>query len=417
MSILLSTYLAASHITGPAFAALQRRAIRKGKEDPTRRGERWGQAGEARPVGSLVWFHAASVGETQSILPLVQSLLAARPDLHVLITSTTRTSAQMLAADLPVRVIHQMSPYDTAAASRAFLDHWRPDIAIWIESELWPRMLAEVGKRGIPRLLLNARVSERTAKRWAQFHSTAIGILKQFDVIQVQEQTTMRAFEAVGLRGDHVTLTGSLKQDRPALTCDASILADLQSEMDGRDIWCAASTHPGEDAVILEAQRQTDRLLILVPRHIERAEKILEICKAKNLRVAQRSQSDPLQQDTQVYLADTMGELGLWYRLAPVAFIGGSLAPVGGHNPYEAAQLDAAILHGPHVGNFAQIYADLGQVGAARLVVNANDLAGALGAFDAAKLAEMTKAAQTVMQKGAGATDAARGAILARIKA
>ena len=177
-------------MTAPVFALWQRRALRIGKEDPKRTGERWGLTEKNRPKGPLVWFHAASVGETQSILPLIDALLAAHADVQVLITSTTRTSAEILQSGLPDRVIHQMAPYDTVKASRAFLNHWRPDVAIWIESELWPRMLAEVGRRGVPRLLLNARVSARTAQRWAKFGKTTRAILSQFDLIQLKEKTT-----------------------------------------------------------------------------------------------------------------------------------------------------------------------------------------------------------------------------------
>ena len=404
--------MAASHVTGPLFAGWQRRALRLGKEDPTRVDERWGKAHIARPQGPLVWFHAASVGETQSILPLVTSILDARPDLHVLMTSTTRTSAQLLAADLPDRVLHQMAPYDTVNASRAFLAHWQPDVAIWVESELWPRMLSEVGSRGIRRLLLNARVSERTAGRWVRFGKAAKALLSQFDLIHVQEETTMAALEAVGVTGAHVVLTGSLKQDRPPLSFDRSELDKLRTATKGRRVWCAASTHPGEDEVVIDAHRAVGGLLILVPRHIERAQSIAEIAEAAGLAVARRSLGEPLTAKTEIYLADTMGELGLWYRLADVAFIGGSLQPVGGHNPYEAAQLDAAILHGPHVGNFAQVYAALSQAGAAREVTDQKTLCTQLRELDAETMVAMTQAAHAVLSDHSGATDAARTAVL-----
>lgn len=368
-----------------------------------------------RPDGPLVWFHAASVGETQSIMPLIDALLAARDDVNVLITSTTRTSAEMLRAGLPDRVIHQMAPYDTVHASRAFLDHWRPDVAIWIESELWPRMLAEVGKRGIPRLLLNARVSERTAKRWARFGKTAQAILSQFELIQVQEQTTLDALAAAGLAGSNVVLTGSLKQDRPALDCEAVELANLRREIADRPVWCAASTHAGEEEIILAAHRDIGGLLILVPRHTDRAETIAGLCADAGFVVAQRSQNDPITPLTQVYIADTMGELGLWYRIAPVAFIGGSLAPVGGHNPYEAAQLDTAIIHGPHVENFAQIYTALGGAKAASLVGDASTLAQAVAVIDATTQSQMVQAAHAVLKYRSGSTQAALGAIVDRL--
>lgn len=400
-------------MTGPLFALWQRRALRLGKEDPARVDERRGQATTLRPHGPLIWFHAASVGETQSILPLIVTLLEARADLQVLITSTTRTSAQMLAADLPDRVIHQMAPYDTAHASRAFLDHWRPDVAIWVESELWPRILVEVGSRNIPRLLLNARVSERTAGRWVRFGKTAKALLSQFDLIQVQEPKTLAALEAIGVTGSHVVLTGALKQDRAPLPFEPGELDKLRQATAGRRVWCAASTHADEEAVIVDAHQDVGGLLILVPRHVERAHSIAKLAKAAGFVVARRSMSEPLTPQTDVYIADTMGELGLWYRLADVAFIGGSLQPVGGHNPYEAAQLDAAILHGPHIGNFAQIYDALTQAGGAREVTDREAICLQLRILDPAARATMTQAAQSVVSQGNGATRAARDAVLA----
>ncbi len=407
--------MASSHVTGPLFALWQRRALRIGKEDKNRTGERWGQAAQNRPDGPIVWFHAASVGETQSIMPLIDALLAARSDVTVLVTSTTRTSAELLSTGLPDRVIHQMAPYDTVGASRAFLDHWRPDVAIWIESELWPRMLAEVGQRAIPRLLLNARVSARTAQRWARFDKAAYAILSQFDLIQVQEQTTMDALTAVGVTGTGVALTGSLKQDRPPLDCDPAVLADLRKALGDRPVWCASSTHAGEEEIILAAHRDIGGLLILVPRHPDRATQIAELCEQAGFMTARRSVGDAITPETQVYLADTMGELGVWYRLAPVAFIGGSLAAVGGHNPYEAAQLDTAIIHGPHIENFAQIYASLGVAGAAHPVTDSSTLAQAVKTIDAPVQTQMVRAAHSVLQDGTGATQAALDAILQKL--
>lgn len=415
MSILHSLYLAATHVTGPVFARAQRKALVLGKEDPARTAERWGRTDVARPDGPLVWFHGASVGETQSILPLVDALLAARTDVTVLITSTTRTSAQMLADGLPPRVIHQMAPYDTPRAVTAFLDHWRPDVAIWVESELWPRMLHEAGQRGIPRLLLNARVSERTARRWGRFPATARAILGQFDAIHVQEAPTMRALEDVGVTGANVRITGALKQDRPPLECNAEDLARMRKSLGVRDVWCAASTHVGEDELVLAAHRTIGGLLILVPRHAQRAGAIIAQAQTLGFKTAQRSAGEFPDGETDVYIADTMGEMGLWFRVSPVSFVGGSLMEVGGHNPYEAAQLGSAIVHGPHVNNFADIYDRLGGAGAARLVTDADSLAAAIDGFDDHARAQMVDAATDVVLQGGGATLAALDVILAKL--
>ncbi|MGJ8623666.1 MAG: 3-deoxy-D-manno-octulosonic acid transferase [Yoonia sp.] len=394
------------------FAWWQRRALASGKEDPARVDERWGRTGAARPAGRVVWFHAASVGETQSVLPLIDALVAARPDLHVLLTSTTRSSAQMLVGALPPRTIHQMAPYDTVAATRAFLDHWRPDVAVWVESELWPRMLAEAGRRNIPRLLMNARVSERTALRWQKFSKTAYSVLSQFDLIHVQEAVTQEALTSIGVTGAHVTMTGSLKQDRPPLAADPEELSRLGAQIGSRPVWCASSTHAGEEEMVLAAHTQIGGLLILVPRHVERASEIAQLCQQHGLSVAQRSTGAPVTDGTAVYLADTMGELGLWYRLAPVSFIGGSLAAVGGHNPYEAAQLDTAILHGPHIGNFATIYARLDAQRAALAVDGVDDLVKAVKGLTPAKRQQMQQSATAVLGETSGAMDHARDAVL-----
>jgi 3-deoxy-D-manno-octulosonic-acid transferase len=404
-------YLALSHVTAPVFSRIQRKALKAGKEDPARMAERWGVADRPRPNGPVVWFHAASVGETQSILPLVAALLDARQDVTVLITSTTRTSAALLADTLPPRVIHQMAPYDTVKASRAFLQYWQPDVAIWIESELWPRMLREAGARAIPRLYLNARVSRRTARLWARFSGSARTVLSNLDMINVQEAATFDALSAIGVSGPNVVLTGSLKKDRPPLGCDAKELTRLRAAIGHRPVWCAASTHAGEEDIALAAHQSHAGLLILVPRHPDRAGAIADLCLSVGFKAVRRSSGDTIRPDTRVYIADTMGELGLWYRLASVSFIGGSLVHVGGHNPYEAAQLGSAILHGPEVTNFAGIYDELDQVGAAKTVLDAVTLGDAATLDDAAHR-DMAAAATKVLSHGTGATDAALKAIL-----
>lgn len=409
-SFLHSAYLAASHITGPVFARAQRRALAAGKENPDRSAERWGQVGVARPNGRLVWFHAASVGETQSILPLIDAVLDAHADVTVLVTSTTLTSAHMLAVALPPRAIHQMAPYDTAAATRAFLDHWAPDVAIWVESELWPRMLHEARARDIPRLFLNARISERTMRRWRNLPATAKSVLVAFDTIHVQENATAQAMRDVGVDADTIVITGSLKQDRPPLSHDPAELAALLAQVGGRSVWCASSTHDGEDGVVLDAHAKTGGLLILVPRHTERARDIASLARARGFKTALRSNGDLVVPDTDVYIADTMGELGLWYRAAPVSFVGGSLAAVGGHNPYEPALLGSAVVHGPHVGNFKSIYDQLDGAGAATQIVDAETLAQAVVRLSGDGGAQADRA-RPIVGAGQGTTQAALSAI------
>ena len=398
-------------MTGPVFARVQRKALASGKEDHTRVSERWGRTDQMRPKGPVVWFHAASVGETQSILWLITKLLDSRPNLNVLITSTSRTSAELLANQLPPRAVHQMAPYDTVQATRSFLDHWQPDVAVWIESEIWPRMLHEARARRVPCMLLSARISVRTAARWKKFASTAKSVLKNFMVIHVQESGTLKALSAVGISGPSVVLTGSLKQDSPPLDCDFAELEHLTQKLNGKPVWCAASTHPGEDEIVLAAHRSVGGLLILVPRHAERATDIAKLCTANGLVAAQRSKGQPLDITTDVYIADTMGELGLWYRMARASLICGSLTPIGGHNPYEAAQLGSVILHGPNVSNFFDIYQKLGKQNSALLVLDERELAAALNSLDDTTKGNMTAGAQAVLNAQQGATEPALAAI------
>ena len=398
-------------MTAPLFALLQSKGLKSGKEDPRRAAERWGIAGRARPDGLIVWFHAASVGETQSLLPLISVLLDLRKDVTVLITSTTRTSAAMLTDTLQPKVVHQMAPYDTVKASRAFLRHWQPNVAIWVESELWPRMLQETGARNIPKLYLNARVSGRTARRWAQFPASARVVLSSFNTINVQEKATFDALSSIGIVGSKVELTGSLKKDRPPLVCDENELTGLRAAIGDRFVWCAASTHSGEEEIMLAAHQSRAGLLILVPRHPNRATAIADLSVSADFKIARRSLNEAITSETQVYIADTMGELGLWFRLASASFIGGSLSLAGGHNPYEAAQLGSAIFHGPNVANFASIYSDLDQAGAAREVSDVNTLGNALNLSDA-KHTGMAEAAHIVLSQGTRATDTALNAIL-----
>jgi 3-deoxy-D-manno-octulosonic-acid transferase len=407
--------LAASYVTGPVFSRVQRKALASGKEDPARVSERWGLTDQVRPEGPVVWFHAASVGETQSILWLVNKLLDNREDLNVLITSTSRTSAALLANQLPARATHQMAPYDTVNATRAFLDHWQPDLAIWVESEIWPRMLHEARARTIPCMLMSARISTRTAARWKKFAATAKSVLSSFETIHVQESATLSALSAVGVSGPSVVLTGSLKQDSPPLACDFEELSRLMNALNGKSVWCAASTHPGEDEIVLAAHKSIGGLLILVPRHAERATAIADLCAAHGLVAAQRSLGTPLDDTTDVYIADTMGELGLWYRMARASLICGSLTRVGGHNPYEAAQLGSVILHGPNVSNFLDIYQRLGAHNSALLVSDEHEIAKALNGLDDVTRDRMTAGAQAVLKAQQGATEPALAAILEKV--
>lgn len=410
----LWAYLGLSAVAGPLYRLAQRRRLRQGKESADRAAERQGISAIPRTPGPLIWFHAASVGETLSILGLIERLLADRPNARVLVTSTTLTSAQLLATRLPDRAIHQFSPFDTPAAVRRFLDHWRPDLAIWIESELWPRLLQETYRRGVPMLLLNARVSDRTAARWRRWPRTARALLAPFRAILVQEAGTAALMRDLGVEAARLQVSGSLKEELPPPAADPADLDRMRRALGGRGCWLAASTHEGEEEPLLRAHDLAfgtgpeAPVLIIAPRHPERGPALAARLAEAGRAVALRSAGQLPDARTAIYIADTIGEMGLWYRLCNICFLGGSLARVGGHNPYEPILLDCAVIHGPHVFNFAGIYAKLAAAGAARSAATPEDVADHLRALqDGTAQAALTATARAVLRAQPSATDAA----------
>lgn len=386
---LLRLYSVATALFAPFAPSLVRKRLAAGKEDPKRHPERLGHATLPRPDGVLVWFHAASVGESLSLLPLIERLLSERPDLHVMVTSTTLTAAQMMGKRLPKGAFHQFVPLDVPAAVARFLDHWRPDLGVWVESELWPGLILGADARGIPLLLLNARISERSAQRWQKIPAAAQALLSRFDRVLAQDAATRTRLLAMGLAPERVSVSGSTKESAPPAPVDAALLQALQAQIGKRPIWCAASIHAGEETQIAQAQaevlkRHPDALLILAPRHAEKLPLFEAALEAEGLSFATRSKTDPITPQTQVYIADTLGEMGLWFTLAPISFVGGSFVPVGGHNPFEPLLFGAHVLHGPLVANFAAYYAEFDASGATHLVETAQDL----GAKVAARLGE-----------------------------
>lgn len=410
-SILLALYLALSRRAGPGARWLLRRRVGAGKEDPARLGERMGVASLPRPEGRVAWFHAASVGEAASLLELLRRIEEGRPDLTCLVTTVTLTSARLMAARLPERAAHQFAPLDVAPWVERFLDHWRPDLAVWTESELWPATLAATDARGVPMVLMNARVSARSYRRWRWVGGMARSLLRRFDRILAQDDLAGEHFAALGAAPARLEVTGSLKEGAAPLGHDEAERVRIARAFAGRPVWLAASTHPGEEEAAIAAHARARRglpmlALILAPRHPERGDGLAQALRAQGLTVAQRSQGEPITPDTDVYLADTLGEMGLWYRIAAVSFIGGSLVEVGGHNPFEPALLGSAILHGPHVRNFADGYARLGGADAAVEVRDEAELAAALTRTLAPdRAAAMAAAAWDAMSDGAGVTD------------
>jgi 3-deoxy-D-manno-octulosonic-acid transferase len=407
---MLTLYRAATTAALPLIDLLLRHRVMRGKENPSRIDERRGIPSLERPPGKLVWLHAASLGEAQSILRLVDRLLHDRPDLSALVTTGTVTSARMLANRLPARALHQFVPVDRVSWIRRFLDHWRPDAACWVESELWPNLLLEAKVRGIPLALVNARISEKSYTAWQRAPATARRLLGLFDVILAQDATI--AGRLCDLGAERVTVSGNLKAAAAPLPAEADALVDLQDAFADRPIWLAASTHAGEETMIGEAHRQVASnrpglLTIIAPRHPNRGGEIAAALRSAGLRVARRSLGEPIAGDTDIYLADTTGELGLFYRLVPLAFIGGSLVPHGGQNMLEPAQLGCAILHGPHVANFAVIAQDLAAAGATRTVADAATLADAVARLLSrpAELRAMAAAAGEAARQQAGVLD------------
>lgn len=420
-SLGLALYLAVnSRLSGWAERKIAERLV-AGKEDPERFRERLGETDRPRPEGPLIWIHAASVGEALSVQELIRRLREERPEATILLTTGTRTSADLLASRLPQGALHQFAPVDSKPAVTGFLDHWRPDLAIWIESELWPRMIHDTAARGIPMLLMNARMSPDSYKRWRWLRGVARALLGRFKRILAQDEQTLRFLSRLGAPADRTRAIGSLKEGAQVLPYSETLYKDFLDEADGRPIWLASSTHPGEEAMVSAAHRvlvrKTHRLLmVMVPRHPERGPEIAEALRAEGWDVAVRSEGEGVDLDTQIYLADTLGELGLWYRIAPVSFIGGSLTEVGGHNPFEPAALGSAIVHGPHVFNFVDIYTRLAEAGACRVVQNPDTLASTLDDLLAPnKAASMAHAAWEVSSRGAQVTDIAVSEVLTQL--
>lgn len=368
---MLAGYLAGT----AALSALARRHLQKrlaqGKEDPDRWREKLGVPGQARPDGPLVWMHAVGLGEVLALRGLIAAMARLRGDLSFLVTSSALTSARAFAGQMPPRTQHQFLPLDLPGPVARFLSHWRPDLSIWAEQDLWPRAVVAAAARGVPLALVNARMNAAAFARRRRAAGLYRDLFRRFSLVAAQDAGTARHMEALG--ADRVAVTGTLKAAAPPLAVDEAELARLQGLLAGRRVWLAASTHPGDEEVALAAHarlmaRDPAALLILAPRDPGRAV-------AVPLPVARRSMGQAPGQG--VYLADTIGEMGLWYRLAPVALIGGGFG-IGGHNPWEAARLGCAVLHGPEIGNFVQDYRDLHDEAAGREVPGADALLAAL---------------------------------------
>ena len=403
----LRVYRKLSFAMVPLAPALIRSRLKQGKEDPERVGERRGLSLGTRPHGPLVWIHGASVGEVLAAAALIERLRAL--NLRILLTSGTTTSAAIVAKRFPPDVIHQYVPYDSPRYVARFLDHWRPSLALFIESDLWPNLILQASSRRVPMVLINGRMSPRSFPRWRRARNTISALLGQFDVCLAQSDTDAERFSALGAR--NVITTGNLKLDVAAPPADPAKLEKLMAMTRGRPIVAAASTHPGEEEILIDTHLRLagffpGLLTVIAPRHPDRGNAIAGLVAAAGLRFTQRSREELPAANTEIYIADTLGELGLFYRLAPVVFMGGSLIPHGGQNPIEAVKLGAAIVHGPQVFNFTDVYDALDKAGGAREAGSQEMLVKQLG-----QLLADPKACETQAAAGARVVEQLGGAL------
>ncbi len=410
MSLALHAYRQITGLLEGLAPRLLAARVRAGKEDPERVGERLGLAGRPRPPGPLVWLHGVSVGETLSLLPLVARLRADRPDLNLLVTSGTVTSAQLLAERLPAGVLHQFIPVDGPRAVAAFLDHWHPALGVLVESELWPNLILAARDRDIAMALVSARVTEATHRGWRRLPGAAQTLLGGFDLVLPQDAESADRLADLGARIDG---EANLKLAGEPLPYDRAAFARLSEAIGDRAVIVAASTHPHEEAFLLRALSTVPQpfCLVLLPRHPDRGAEIAGLLEREGRAHAVRSRGEPLDIDVDVYVADTLGEMGLFLRLADVVIMGGSFAPVlgrpavGGHNPLEPARLGKPTLSGPDASNWTAVTAMLTARGALGMVRSAIELAETVEALlddptEARAMGE--RARRTAAEAGAG---------------
>jgi 3-deoxy-D-manno-octulosonic-acid transferase len=352
----IAAYRGLTALAEPLAPWLLSRRAAKGKEERGRLAERLGRASIPRPEGPLVWLHGVSVGESLSLLPVVERIRAETPKTTILVTSGTVTSAHLLARRLPDGVIHQFAPVDGPRATARFLGHWRPQAALFAESELWPNLILGARARGVKLGLISARITEKSAPAWARRPAAARALLGAFDLILPQDKASSLRLRDLGAAPGPIL---NLKYVAAPLAATAERLP-----LAGRRMLLAASTHPGEETLIAGAS-PPGVLLVIAPRHPDRGAAVEAQIKALGRKVARRSTGEPLTPDTDVYIADTLGEMGMLFSQADAAVIGGSFTPgVGGHNPLEPARLGVPAVSGPDVFNFADVYAEMAREGA-----------------------------------------------------
>lgn len=414
----LRLYRSATSGLEPMVPLVLRRRVGAGKEDPNRLRERLGFASRARPDGELVWIHGASVGECLSVLPLIDALLR-KEGRTVLLTSGTVTSASLMADRLPARALHQFVPIDTPSAVSRFLAHWRPDTALFVDSEIWPNMLMAAHARRIPLGLVNGRMSERSYARWQRAKRMARSLLSLYDICLVQDDETAARMRALGAA--RVEMCGSLKADAPPLPADPQKLSSLEAAIAKRPVFFAASTHEGEEEILCAAHdslrhRFANLLTIIAPRHPERGAEIQSLWEPRRAR--RRSLGEPPAGDAEIYIADTIGELGLFFRIATFAFMGGSLVPHGGQNPLEPARLGVAVIAGPSTDNFRPAYDAIWAAQGAGRIHDASEIEALAAMFlgDPATARRLGESARRAILALGGAVERTRVAIEALLR-
>ena len=406
--IALSAYRAAGYAISPVAPLILALRSAKGKEIPGRRSERYGKAPLDRPTGPLVWVHAASVGETNAVMPLIE--LIVETGTNVLLTTVTVTSSQVAEKRLPKGAFHQFIPLDIPPYINRFLNHWQPDLALFVESEMWPIIMTELNQRDIPLIVVNGRMSQRSFERWSKLPFAVQQMFANVPLCLAQTEDDRKRYVELGV--SHVEVTGNLKFDVPPPTADEAELQSLRTAIGGRPVWIAASTHPGEERLLAGAHkrmaaRMPDLLTIIVPRHPERGEEIENEINGFVKHIQRRSIKSTIDKDTHIYICDTLGELGLFYRLSRIAFVGGSLVVHGGQNPIEPARLGCAILHGPNTHNFKEIYEALDASGGGECLNAERDLIQALARMFAspAEVHRRSELAKQALRPFSGALD------------
>ena len=394
------------------------RLMAKGVNEPGYRRQWWrrfavGMPSRVRSGDGLIWVHAVSVGELLAVAPLVQRMLQEWPDKAVLITNTTPTGSEQTQKLFGDRVEHTWFPFDIPLVTGAFLRHWAPQLIVMVETEIWPNLMASAREQGIPVALVNARLSARSARGYARFGQFTRETLRDFSLIAAQSKSDDRRFRRIGADPEAMHVVGSIKFDIDLAARRGQldvIKSELGSEIKSRPLWAAASTHPGEEQLVIDAyqalsQRGFKTRLLIAPRHTNRTADIIKLLEKTGLSYQRRSEKVAINRDTDVLIVDTLGELSAFLGLADAAFIGGSLVPRGGHNPIEAAAWGCAVITGPHVINFAAIVRDMERGGAIRIVVDEQELADRLASvWESDRQDSDAKRTQTFIETRRGAT-------------